>query len=81
MEAIGYLEKEAAWFRQGLSGRCRKQAACLLVAQFDHYTSRELDPQVHTHCLVFTLAPRKGDSLGAIVSLELYKAQMRPAAR
>ncbi|MGF1630209.1 MAG: MobF family relaxase [Kiloniellaceae bacterium] len=80
IEATRYLEKEAAWSRRGQGGRCREQAACLLVAQFDHHTSRELDPQLHTHCFVFNMAPRKDGSWGAIVSKELYKAQKNAGA-
>jgi conjugative relaxase-like TrwC/TraI family protein len=75
MAATRHLEKEAAWSRRGQGGKFREQAACLLVAQFDHHTSRELDPQLHTHCFVFNMAPRKDGSWGAIVSRELYKTQ------
>ena len=45
------------------------------MAQFDHRSSRESDPQLHTHCFVFNLAPRRDGSWGAIVSRELYTAQ------
>ena len=49
----------------------------LLMATFDHHTSRELDPQLHTHVFIFNLAPRKDGTWGAIVSRELDKAQRR----
>jgi len=80
MAATTYLEREAAWSRRSQGGSHREQAACLLVAQFDHHTSRELDPQLHTHCFVFNLAPRKDGSWGAIVSRELYKEQKQAGA-
>ncbi len=79
-EATRYLEKEAAWSRRGKGGLIREQAAGLLTAQFDHHTSRDLDPQLHTHCFVFNLAPRKDGTWGAIVSRELYKAQKEAGA-
>ena len=79
-EATRYLEKEAAWSRRGKGGLIREQAAGLLTAQFDHHTSRDLDPQLHTHCIVFNLAPRKDGTWGAIVSRELYKAQKKAGA-
>lgn len=75
MEAIRYLEKEAAWSRRGQGGKCREQAAGLLTAQYDHYTSREQGPQLHTHCFIFNTAPRKDGSQGGIVSKKLYKVQ------
>ncbi|MFZ0852672.1 MAG: relaxase domain-containing protein [Hyphomicrobiaceae bacterium] len=37
----------------------REPTAGLLMATFDHHTSRELDPQLHTHVFIFNLAPRK----------------------
>ena len=55
----------------------REPTAGLLMATFDHHTSRELDPQLHTHVFIFNLAPRKDGTWGAIVSRELYKAQRR----
>jgi conjugative relaxase-like TrwC/TraI family protein len=50
------------------------------MAQFDHHTSRESDPQLHTHTFIFNLAPRRDGSWGAIVNRELYKAQKRAGA-
>jgi conjugative relaxase-like TrwC/TraI family protein len=74
------LEREAAWARRGKGGTMRERTAGLLMATFDHQTSRELDPQLHTHVFIFNLAPRKDGSWGAIVSRELYKAQKRAGA-
>ncbi len=73
--ACQYLEKTAAFARRGKGGAVREPTAGLLLATFDHHTSRDLDPQMHTHVFVFNLAPRKDGTWGAIVSRELYKAQ------
>ena len=73
--ATAHLERTAAWGRRGRAGCVREHTAGLLMAQFDHHTSRESDPQLHTHCFVFNLAPRRDGSWGAIVSRDLYKAQ------
>ena len=75
LAASGHLERAAAWARRGRGGSVREQTAGLLMAQFDHHTSRESDPQLHTHCFIFNLAPRGDGTWGAIVSRELYKAQ------
>ena len=75
LKATKYLEQDAAWARRGKGGRVRERTAGLLTAQFDHHTSRDLDPQLHTHVFVFNLAPRQDGSWGAIVSKELYLAQ------
>ena len=75
LTATAHLERTAAWARRGRAGSVKEQTAGLLMAQFDHHTSRESDPQLHTHSFIFNLAPRRDGSWGAIVSRELYKAQ------
>lgn len=75
MAAAGHLEQNAAWARRGRAGGIREPTAGLLMAQFDHHTSREADPQLHTHTFIFNLAPRRDGTWGAIVSRELYKTQ------
>lgn len=75
LTATKNLEQTSAWARRGQGGRIREKTAGLLMAQFDHHTSRDLDPQLHTHSFVFNLAPRKDGSWGAIISRALYKAQ------
>jgi conjugative relaxase-like TrwC/TraI family protein len=75
LAATAHLEGTAGWARRGRGGSVRERTAGLLMAQFDHHTSRESDPQLHTHAFIFNLAPRRDGSWGAIVSRELYKAQ------
>jgi conjugative relaxase-like TrwC/TraI family protein len=75
-----HLEATAAWARRGKGGAIREQTAGLLIAKFDHHTSRDLDPQLHTHAFIFNLAPRQDGSWGAIVSRDLYKAQKQAGA-
>ena len=57
--AMQHVERTAAWARRGKGGAVREPTAGLLMATFDHHTSRELDPQLHTHVFIFNLAPRK----------------------
>jgi conjugative relaxase-like TrwC/TraI family protein len=78
--ATRQLEQTAAWARRGKGGAIREQTAGLLTARFDHYTSRDLDPQLHTHSFIFNLAPRQDGTWGAIVSRDLYKAQKEAGA-
>src|SRR6266568_2025813 len=75
LAATAHLEKTAGSARRGRGGSVRERTAGLLMAQFDHHTSRESDPQLHTHAFIFNLAPRRDGSWGAIVSRELYNAQ------
>jgi conjugative relaxase-like TrwC/TraI family protein len=75
LTATAHLERTAGWARRGRGGATRERTAGLLMAQFDHHTSRDADPQLHTHAFIFNLAPRRDGSWGAILSRDLYKAQ------
>jgi conjugative relaxase-like TrwC/TraI family protein len=78
--ALWQLEQTAAWARRGKGGVIRERTAGLLMAAFDHHTSRALDPQLHTHVFVFNLAPRQDGTWGALLGRELYRAQKRAGA-
>lgn len=80
LKATRFLEDEAAFARRGKGGKIHERVAGLLMAQFDHHTSRDLDPQLHTHAFIFNLAPRRDGTWGAIVSRDLYRAQKRAGA-
>ena len=59
---MGFLEEKAAVARvqsQGLRRRVATEG--WVVAGFTHRTSREGDPQLHTHCLVPNLVRRTSD--------------------
>ena len=60
--ALGFLEERAAVARVQSQGVRRRVATeGWVVAGFAHRTSREGDPQLHTHCLVPNLVQRTGD--------------------
>ncbi len=57
---LEYVEQHYAQVRemkQGVSSKVR--TSNLVIAKFDHTTSRELDPQLHTHALVLNLSQKK----------------------
>ncbi|MGH9153969.1 MAG: MobF family relaxase, partial [Acidimicrobiales bacterium] len=57
--ALSFLEDQAAVARQQTKGvRRRVPTAGFAVAGFFHRTSREGDPQLHTHCLIANLVRR-----------------------
>ena len=57
--AVRYLEDEACVVRRGRAGASRHQGAGLVSAAFRHRTSREADPNLHTHLVTanMTLGP------------------------
>ncbi|HKY16333.1 MAG TPA: MobF family relaxase, partial [Microthrixaceae bacterium] len=50
--ALAYLERTAGFSRAGKNGIHRVEATAFLAAGFDHRTSRDSDPHLHTHVLV-----------------------------
>lgn len=78
--ATKHLEDNHAFTRRGKGGAMRERVAGLTIARFHHQTSRDLDPQLHTHAFIFNAAPRHDRTWGTLVSRELYKAQKETGA-
>jgi conjugative relaxase-like TrwC/TraI family protein len=69
-----YLEERACYTRTGSGGSIREKVAPIFAA-FQHSTSRELDPQLHSHLLVINTALRENGRGGALDGRELLKRQ------
>jgi conjugative relaxase-like TrwC/TraI family protein len=77
---LGFLEEHAAVARQQVGGvRTRVATRGWSVARFVHRTSREGDPQLHTHCLVPNLVERAGDGRHVALDSNLVYAWARAA--
>lgn len=74
-EAILFLEQEAAFCRRGKGG-CQFVPAHILVAAFEHGTSRTGDCNLHTHAVQVNLAFRPDGSTGALESKPFYEHKM-----
>jgi conjugative relaxase-like TrwC/TraI family protein len=77
--ALGYLEETAAYTRRGQAGR-EREAAGLVVATFEHGTSRAQDPQLHTHALILNVGTRADGTTGTLVSKPFYEHKMTAGA-
>lgn len=73
--AVRYLEEVAGETREGLGGHTRS-AVRLVVAGFEHGTSRNQDPQLHSHCVVANVGVTLDGQTRAIVSRSLYRQKM-----
>jgi len=71
--ALAWLEAEAAVVRRGHAGAQQHLADGLVAARFDHATSRDLDPQLHSHVLVSTLAQGPDGRLTQLHARQLYR--------
>jgi conjugative relaxase-like TrwC/TraI family protein len=78
-KALSYLESEAAITRLGAGGVHRERAG-LVIATFEHSTSRAQDPALHTHALVLNLGIREDGGTGTIESRHLYQHKMAAGA-
>ncbi|TPH13262.1 MobF family relaxase [Litorilituus lipolyticus] len=72
---IDYLEKYLAGIKRGKNGICKEDAQAILSALIVHYTSRELDPQLHVHTIIPNCAKSKSGKLMALDSRKIYMNQ------
>lgn len=73
--AVAYLEENAVYSRIGKGGT-RLEKADAVVATFLHGTSRDLDMNLHTHCLFTNVGIAKDGKSRTIQSPELFKSKM-----
>jgi conjugative relaxase-like TrwC/TraI family protein len=59
-KALSFLEQVAGSCRTGHGGSERIEVGKLLMATFEHSTSRENDPQIHHHCVIMNLIASGG---------------------
>ncbi len=78
--ALEHLQERAAFARRGKAGSEQEKLPGLLVAEYQHSTTRELDPDLHTHSLVMNLAQRSDGTWGGIESKHLYEWKMAAGA-
>lgn len=75
-KALGYIEAELAGTRQTEGGQTELvKTGNLVVGMFRHNTSRELDPQTHTHAILMNATLREDGQWRSLTNDEIYKAQ------
>jgi conjugative relaxase-like TrwC/TraI family protein len=68
------IAETRAQARQKINGKSRVETTGnLIVAKFRHETSREQDPQLHTHCAIMNLTCRKDGKWRALKNDEIIK--------
>jgi conjugative relaxase-like TrwC/TraI family protein len=70
---LNMIEDRLAKCRIGKAGKQLVDAKGLVVARFPHFSSRENDPQVHTHALVANLAQGPDGRWRALASTLAFK--------
>ena len=77
---LEFIEEKVAKTRRGQLGLVDESPKGLIVATFEHSTSRAQDPLLHTHCLVANMAPRNDGSWGALEGKFFYDWKMASGA-
>lgn len=78
--ALLFVEEKVAKTRRGYNGILEESPSGLIISTFEHSTSRDQDPQLHTHSLVANMAPRNDGSWGALEGRRFYDWKMATGA-
>lgn len=78
-EALRFLEETAAFTRRGHGG-LRHERADLVVAKFQHGSSRNLDPHLHVHAFLLNVCLREDGTAGTLYGPALFRAKMAAGA-
>ncbi len=78
-KALEYLEREAAYTRRGHAGSEREECD-LLIALFEHGTSRAQDMQLHTHAVVLNVGLRADGKTGTLETKAIFQHKMTAGA-
>ncbi len=75
-EVLAYIEKNLIYTRQTQDGKTESiQTDNLVVSLFRHNTSRDLDPQTHTHAVIMNATLREDGQWRSLVNDEIYDSQ------
>lgn len=70
-----YIEANLAYTRVGPGANDKEKLVGLLWTRFDHLTSRELDPQLHSHNVLYNMGLRADGRVAAIDPHIIFKNQ------
>jgi predicted lipoprotein with Yx(FWY)xxD motif len=75
-DTLEYIEQNCIFTRTGKGGVNRQQTNNALVAIFKHDDNRNLDPQLHSHCVIFNQTRGEDGKWRAMDNRELYQQKM-----
>lgn len=73
---LDYIEQNCIYTRTGKAGRNHQQTYNMVVAIFQHQNSRNLDPNLHSHCVIFNLTKGEDNKWRAMDNRELYQQRI-----
>lgn len=78
-EAVNYLEREAGYVRTGHNGESLEKAD-LVIATFQHGTSRAQEAQLHTHAFVMNAGVKADGGTNSLESRGMFDLKMNTGA-
>ncbi|MBN1294684.1 MAG: relaxase domain-containing protein [Candidatus Latescibacteria bacterium] len=75
-KALETIQNSFAITREGAGGCRSYRTGNLLAARFNHHESRELDPQLHTHCVIMNMTKGRDGKYRALEMGEMFKNQL-----
>lgn len=78
--ALRFAEESAGLTRRGKKG-VQLERASLVFSIFQHFTSRTLDPQLHSHALLMNVGVRTDGTTGSLWTVELFAQKMAIGAQ
>ena len=79
VEALDYLQDNASFSRRGKGGAVMEKSS-FIASSFQHSTSREQDPQLHTHVTIFNVGFRQDGTTGSLDQPAFYRHARTAAA-
>lgn len=74
--ALDYIEQNCIYTRTGKGGSSHQQTHNMVTAIFQHQDSRNLDPNLHSHCVIFNQTQARDGKWRAMDNRELYQQKM-----
>jgi Ti-type conjugative transfer relaxase TraA len=78
-KAVAYLEEQAIT-RRGKGGLIHEKPKGIVASTFRHSTSREEDPQLHSHCIIVNLCSRSDGTFGTLETKPFFQHKMTAGA-
>ena len=75
-ETLRYVEQNCIFTRLGKGGRTKEQTKSIVTAVFQHGKSRNYDPNLHSHCVVFNLTQGRDSKWRTMDNQQLYAQKM-----
>ena len=75
-KAVEVLQDNYSITREGAQGKNAYRTNNIISSIFNHHESRELDPHLHSHCLVMNLTKGNDGKYRSIEMSEIYKNQL-----